>query len=78
MTGHHTADDPRAGAFHARAGWYFRRGADGSVTIWAAEDGAEITLDAGSWASVVASVSAPGESSATFAAARRLHAGGEP
>jgi hypothetical protein len=72
----HQAPAERSGAFHARAGWYFRRGEDGSVTIWPGE-GEEITLDADSWASVVASVSAAGESSVTFALAKALHAGGE-
>lgn len=61
-----------AGAFHAREGWYFRRGEGGTVTIWCGE-GHEITLDPDSWASVVASVSAQGESSATYRSALDAH-----
>lgn len=75
MTGEHRAADARSGAFHACDGWYFKRGEDGSVTIWAADGDAEVTLDADSWASVVASVSASGESYVTFEIAKRLHAG---
>lgn len=74
MTAQHRAREVPGGAFHARQGWYFRRGEDGSVTIWPGE-GTEITLDADSWCSVVASVSAPGEAYETFAAAKRLHLG---
>jgi len=64
--------------FHARDGWYFRREADGSVRILgpdSAGPGAHqsVTLDADTWASVVASVSAQGETSESFIAANDLH-----
>lgn len=75
MTGHR-APAERSGAFHARGGWCFKRGEDGTVTIWPGE-GEEITFDADTWASIVASVSAPGEAYETFAAAKLLHAGGQ-
>lgn len=64
--------------FHARDGWYFRREDDGSVRILAPDSlgpGAHqvVTLDADTWASVVASVSSGGETSESFQAARRFH-----
>lgn len=67
-------------AFHARDNWFFRREDDGSVHITAPDSmgpGAHqvVTLDADTWASVVASVSAGGETSETFHAARRFHDG---
>jgi hypothetical protein len=66
--------------FHARDGWYFRREDDGSVHIAAPDSlgpGASqvVTLDADTWASVVASVSRNGETIDMFAAARRFHNG---
>jgi hypothetical protein len=64
--------------FHARDGWYFRREDDGSVHIAAPDSlgpGASqvVTLDADTWASVVASVSRNGETADSFAAAARFH-----
>ena len=66
--------------FHARDNWFFRREDDGSVRILAPDTmgpGAHqaVTLDANTWASVVASVSARGETSETFQAARDFHGG---
>jgi hypothetical protein len=66
--------------FHARDGWYFRREDDGSVHISAPDSlgpGASqvVTLDANTWASVVASVSRNGETADSFAAATRFHSG---
>lgn len=66
--------------FHAQDGWYFRREPDGAVRILAPDSlgpGAHqaVTLDANTWASVVASVSASGETAATFEAARGFHEG---
>ena len=63
------------GGFHARAGWYFRRGADASVTVWS-ESGCEVVLDAATWASVVDSVSQYGEGHRAFHMALTFH--GEP
>lgn len=67
--------------FHAREGWYFRREEDGSVRIMAPDSlgpGARqvVTLDANTWASAVASVSAEGETADTFGRARDFHQGG--
>jgi hypothetical protein len=64
--------------FHARDNWYFRREDDGSVRIMAPDSagpGAHqvVTLDANTWASAVASVSADGETTETFHAAQRFH-----
>jgi hypothetical protein len=64
--------------FHAKDNWYFRREEDGSVRILAPDSlgpGAHqaVTLDANTWASVVASVSGTGETAATFEAARSFH-----
>lgn len=66
--------------FHARDGWYFRREPDGTVRILAPDSlgpGANqrIDLDANTWASVVASVSAAGETSETWRAALAFHGG---
>jgi hypothetical protein len=66
--------------FHAHSDWYFRRKEDGSVLITAPDSlgpGAHqvVTLDANTWASVVASVSASGETAETWNAARQMHAG---
>jgi hypothetical protein len=66
--------------FHAKDGWFFRREDDGSVHISAPDSmgpGAHqvVTLDADTWASVVASVSARGETADRFAKARRFHDG---
>lgn len=68
--------------FHARDNWFFRREDDGSVRILAPDSmgpGAHqvVTLDADTWASAVASVSAIGETSETFQAARCFHGGEE-
>lgn len=74
-------------AFHAREGWHFEREPDGSVTIqrrlpiktaagdvdgWPVE---HVRLDAGTWASVVASVCWLGENGETFRAAEQFHMG---
>jgi len=64
--------------FHARDNWFFRREDDGSVRIVAPDSmgpGAHqtVVLDANTWASAVASVSAAGETSETFQAARQFH-----
>lgn len=66
--------------FHASGGWYFRREPDGSVRLMAPDSlgpGAHqlVTLDANTWASAVASVSAGGETAESFRAAEALHAG---
>lgn len=68
--------------FHARDNWFFRREDDGSVHILAPDSmgpGAHqvVTLDANTWASVVASVSARGETSESFQTARSFHDGEE-
>jgi hypothetical protein len=58
--------------FHAKEGWWFRRDDDGAVAISTPTE--TVTVDANTWASIVASVSAAGETFA-FQAARRLHEG---
>jgi hypothetical protein len=62
--------------FHANDGWYFASGEDGKVKISAAVNRCDetITLTAAEWASVVAAVSAQGETSETYQAALALHA----
>jgi hypothetical protein len=49
----------------------FRREPNGSVTV--ERQGDQLTLTADMWASIVASVSAQGETQATWTAARALH-----
>lgn len=68
--------EERPMAFHARDGWYFERVDDvrpGLVAI--THPGGEISFDADTWASIVASVSAVGENAESFKAAETLHAG---
>jgi hypothetical protein len=78
-----TRDEARMGiespGFHSREGWFFRReDADGSVRLTAPDSagpGAHqtVVLDANTWASAVASVSAAGEDGATFRRALDTH-----
>ena len=60
--------------FHAHSGWYFSRLVDGAVAV-SGPNGVSVTFDAGTWASIVASVSATGETGESFYAAERFHAG---
>lgn len=54
--------------FHAKDGWYFERQDDGSVKVSAAVDRSTevITLGPSTWASIVASMSAEGETSQSY------------
>lgn len=66
--------------FHAHSNWYFRREPDGSVRILAPDSlgpGASQVgrFDPNTWASIVASVAAAGETSNTFHTAQSLHMG---
>ena len=62
--------------FHAHDGWYFQRGDNGAVTVTNVKHAnCTVTVDANTWASIVASVSVSGETSNTFYAALTLHAG---
>lgn len=74
-------------AFHAHSGWFFERRDDGSVRVtkrvgvlnhreeamplFGVIDSVE--FDRSTWASIVASVSAAGESAETFEEALNLH-----
>lgn len=61
-------------AFHAHSEWFFERvGDDGKVAV-THPDGT-IEFDAGTWASIVASVSQRGETGETFRLAQDLHSG---
>ena len=60
--------------FHAKDGWFFERLTDGAVKI-TTEAFCDITLDADTWASAVASVSAAGDMAETFKLAVNLHMG---
>jgi len=77
-----------AGRFHYKDGWYFSRLEDGSVLIekeseqktWKAGRmspliTARIVIDPDGWASIVASVSAFGDTAETFKHASELHSG---
>ena len=66
--------------FHAKGGWFFKRTEEGGVHIVKGvqyHNGAQITeevcLDADSWASIVASVSARGETAETYKIAKGFH-----
>jgi hypothetical protein len=70
------------GNFHSRDGWYFKRLENGSVwirkTVTPTVDSAvehELLIPANEWASIVAAVSASGDTAGTYAAASILHAG---
>lgn len=63
-------------AFHAHSGWYFARETDAEdAGVLVTYPGGVVAFDAGTWASIVASVSKDGETGETFAAAESLHAG---
>lgn len=66
------------GAFHARDGWYFKRGDGGTVTIWAGDEDLELTVDPDTWASIVAAVSAAGGAGSAYRMALALHQGDVP
>lgn len=76
MTAARHADTARAGAVHIHAGWYALRCSDGSVTLWSSVAQEEITIPAKRWASLVAAMTAGGDSSASHEAALALHQGG--
>lgn len=66
--------------FHAFGGWYFRRDTDGHVTIEVTETAQAdaplaraLTVDPATWASIVASVSAEGESGERWRRALDYH-----
>lgn len=68
------------GAFHIHNGWWIRREEHGGVTIEAREPGEPdaplrmaFTVDAESWASMVAHVSARGETAETWYEALQFH-----
>lgn len=58
-------------AFHAKEGWYFERTEDGGVHLVSPD--ADVILDANTWCSAVASVTARGETGPTFNEAQSLH-----
>ncbi len=68
-----------AAGFHVGAGVYARRTVDGGVLIYRASGAPPVTpmleLSASEWASLVASVSATGETTETYADAVSLHRG---
>lgn len=61
----------RPTGFHAREGYWFRRSDDGDVII--TTPGGQVALDAGTWASVVCSVSATGETGERWRQACAFH-----
>ncbi len=61
--------------FHAKEGWYFGRQEGGSVRILTPDPEVTILLDPDTWCSVIASVSAKGETAETFAEAEKFHVG---
>lgn len=68
----HRVDTVPPGAVHVGAGWYARRGGDGSVTV-ACPDGHELAVDERHWAMLVAAMSAGGISDAACREALALH-----
>lgn len=64
-------------AFHWKDNWFFERREDGAVRIYHLDEHGiadeDIEIDADSWASIVASVSARGENAETFNEARQFH-----
>lgn len=62
-------------AFHVRHGWFFSRTDDGGVEVKVPDAGA-LTVDADTWASIVAAVCWEGENADTFQQALAFHTGG--
>ncbi len=65
-------------AFHYKDNWYFERLDDGSVkisnpTMHTMKGIFTLTIDPDSWASIMASVSAQGETAESFQEARNFH-----
>ena len=64
-------------AFHWKDNWFFERIEDGVVRIYHLDEHGiadeDIEIDADSWASIVAWVSARGENAETFNEARQFH-----
>lgn len=60
--------------FHVADGVTFERLGNGSVRV-EKDNVFAVVIDAGSWASVVATVSPEGETAGTFAAAQQFHGG---
>jgi len=69
-------------AFHWKDNWYFERRDDGTVRIYHLDDHGiadeDIEIDADSWASIIASVSAGGDAADNFQIAQSFHMGGPP
>jgi hypothetical protein len=63
------------GAYHARDGWHFKRGEGGTVTIYSGDGDQELMVEPSTWASIVAAVSAPGETGPTYRHALAFHLG---
>ena len=66
--------------FHFKDGWFFRRMREGSVLITLVDektDGqiARIAVDPSSWASIIAAVSAKGDTGENWNIAKKLHEG---
>ena len=62
--------------YHAKDGFFFLRGDNGQVSITIVEHGSvakETVLDADTWASVVATVSASGDTSLAHSVALEYH-----
>jgi hypothetical protein len=64
--------------FHAQDGWYFRRLDEGGVEILDTRGTRTLKLDANGWVSVMASMSASGETAETFQGARDFHLAEHP
>lgn len=66
-------------AFHWKDNWFFERFEDGSVHIHhhkaPGEEYIDVCIDADSWASILASVCAKGETAESWKMAQALHAG---
>lgn len=64
-------------AFHWKDNWYFERLEQGVVRIYHLDDHGiadeDIEIDPDSWASIIASVSAMGETARAFHQAREFH-----
>jgi len=64
-------------AFHYKDNWFFERIKDGAVRIYHLDNSGlmdrGIAIDAASWASIIASVSARGETAETFGEAQDFH-----
>ncbi len=59
--------------FHVKEGWFFERMEDGKVRVYSPKPDIRLEMDPDTWASVLASMSARGDSAEAFQDAQDFH-----